>query len=142
MKSYSLASLFSGLLFGFGMVLSGMVDPDKVIGFLDVAGDWDPSLAFVMGGALLVFVPAYHLLIKPRQKPIDNSEFCIPNNKSIDKKLILGASLFGIGWGIAGVCPGPALASLSLMNTSLIAFVVSMLVGMLMVNLGYKTSKH
>lgn len=134
MKRYLFIPLFSGLLFGAGMVVSGMVDPNKVIAFLDVAGAWKIDLAFVMGGALLVFTPMYHLVIKPRQKPIDKTEFCIPKNKKIDYQLLLGASLFGLGWGIAGICPGPALSSLSSLNFTLFAFIAAMVLGMVLMH--------
>ncbi|WP_407701710.1 MULTISPECIES: DUF6691 family protein [Vibrio] len=132
--------LIAGLLFGMGMVISGMADPAKVIGFLDVAGNWDPSLAFVMGGALLVFTPMYHWVIKPRQQALDNTKLCIPTNKKIDKKLIAGAALFGIGWGIAGVCPGPAISSLSGFNIGILAFVAAMIFGMVLTTKIFKRS--
>lgn len=112
-----------------GMALSGMIEPQKVIGFLDVAGSWDPSLAFVMGGALMVFMPAYFLLVKPKSKAFNGQELCVPTSKTIDNKLISGAALFGLGWGIAGVCPGPAVASLALGNSGIVLFVASMLLG-------------
>ncbi|MGO1191136.1 DUF6691 family protein [Vibrio casei] len=133
MKNYSFISLVSGLLFGVGMVVSGMVDSSKVTAFLDVFGDWKIDLAFVMGGALFVFTPMYHFVIKPRQKPLDQSTFCLSNKKTIDWKLILGASLFGLGWGIVGICPGPALASISILNIDLLGFIVAMIIGMVIV---------
>ncbi|MFH0265166.1 DUF6691 family protein [Vibrio rumoiensis] len=134
MKHYSIIPLLSGLLFGAGMVISGMVDPVKVIAFLDVAGAWKIDLAFVMGGALLVFAPMYHYVIKPKQKPLDHTEFCISKSQLVDKKLLLGASLFGVGWGVAGICPGPAIASLSGFNIKLIAFIIAMIFGMTLVH--------
>ncbi|CAH1548648.1 DUF6691 family protein [Vibrio rotiferianus] len=120
---------FSGVLFGIGMVISGMADPAKVIGFLDITGAWDPSLAFVMGGALAIFVPAYLLLIKPRNESVFGDEIICPTSKAIDKKLVVGAALFGIGWGLLGVCPGPAVASLFTGNTQALLFIAAMLVG-------------
>lgn len=123
-------SLCAGLLFGLGMAISGMVDPHKVIGFLDVAGNWDPSLAFVMGGALLVFVPAYQVLIKPRRKPVAAETFSISINKHIDRKLVSGAALFGLGWGLAGICPGPVVSSLGANNGQAWLFLLAMLTGM------------
>ncbi|YCO02163.1 DUF6691 family protein [Vibrio sp. VNB-15] len=120
---------FSGVFFGIGMVISGMADPSKVIGFLDITGEWDPSLAFVMGGALAVFVPAYLLLIKPRRESVFGDEIICPTSKVIDKKLAGGAALFGIGWGLLGVCPGPAVASLLTGNTQVLFFIAAMLVG-------------
>lgn len=92
-------SLVAGLLFGLGMVVSGMADPAKVIGFLDVAGTWDPSLMFVMGGALAIFMPAYFFLIKPKAKPVNAEVFCLANNTKIDRRLISGSVIFGLGWG-------------------------------------------
>ena len=127
---FRLVSLISGLLFGLGMTISGMADPVKVIGFLDVAGEWDPSLMFVMGGALLVFMPAYFLLIKSKVKPLNSEEFCLSTNKHIDKKLVSGAVIFGLGWGIAGVCPGPVVSSLALGNSDVIIFFVAMILGL------------
>jgi hypothetical protein len=127
---FRLVSLISGLLFGLGMTISGMADPVKVIGFLDVAGEWDPSLMFVMGGALLVFMPAYFLLIKSKVKPLNSEEFCLSTNKHIDKKLVSGAVIFGLGWGIAGVCPGPVVSSLALGNSDVIIFFVAMMLGL------------
>lgn len=131
MKSTKQISIvaFSGVLFGIGMVISGMADPAKVIGFLDITSSWDPSLAFVMGGALAVFVPAYLLLIKPRRKSVFGDEIVCPTSKTIDKKLVGGAALFGIGWGLLGVCPGPAVASLFTGNTKVLFFIAAMLVG-------------
>lgn len=127
---FRLVSLVSGLLFGLGMVISGMADPAKVIGFLDIAGEWDPSLMFVMGGALLVFMPAYFLLIKSKAKPLNAESFCLSTNKHIDKKLVLGAAIFGLGWGIAGICPGPAVSSLALGNSDVIIFFFAMMLGL------------
>lgn len=129
---FRISALISGVLFGVGMAVSGMIEPEKVIGFLDVAGDWDPSLAFVMGGALLVFLPFYHLVIKPRKQALSGSDMCIPEKTHIDSKLISGAALFGLGWGLVGICPGPVVASLALGNISIVMFFVSMLVGSLM----------
>lgn len=128
-----LMTLTSGVLFGLGMMISGMVDPVNVIGFLDIAGDWNPSLMFVMGGALLVFMPIYFLVIRHLDKPVCDSEFKVTKNNSVDPKLLTGAALFGIGWGIAGVCPGPAVTSLSSGNITIIAFTLSMLVGFFIV---------
>ena len=132
---FRLVSLFSGFLFGLGMIISGMANPEKVVGFLDVAGAWDPSLMFVMGGALLVFMPSCFLLIKPKQKPVVAQEFCLAKNKSIDSRLVSGAAIFGLGWGIAGVCPGPALSSLALGNSGVWVFFAFMMVGLGATNL-------
>ncbi|KGY08872.1 YeeE/YedE family protein [Vibrio sinaloensis] len=127
---FRLTSLFAGILFGLGMIISGMADPAKVVGFLDVAGQWDPSLAFVMGGALLVFMPAYFFVIKPRTRPVVAGEFCLAKKDKIDKRLVSGAVVFGLGWGLAGICPGPAMSSLALGNMGVWLFFASMMVGL------------
>ena len=127
---FRLVALISGVLFGLGMVISGMADPQKVIGFLDIVGQWDPSLMFVMGGALLVFMPAYFLLIKPKSKPVNAEEFCLSTNTTIDKRLVTGAAIFGLGWGIAGVCPGPVVSSLALGDMDVIVFFIAMIAGL------------
>ncbi|MGR5145788.1 DUF6691 family protein [Photobacterium alginatilyticum] len=138
-SSQAIASLFvalvSGVLFGMGMMISGMVDPHRVIGFLDITGAWDPSLMFVMGGALAVFMPIYLLVIKKRNAPVCSERFSLSNNRVIDKKLVGGAALFGLGWGIAGICPGPAVTSISGMNPSMLVFIAAMLLGMVIANL-------
>lgn len=124
-------SLLSGLLFGVGMALSGMIDPNLVIAFLDITGHWDPTLLFVMVGALMVFIPGYLLLIKKRQQPLLTGTWNLSNNKTIDRRLIIGASLFGVGWGLMGVCPGPAVASFFTGNSDARLFLVAMIVGQL-----------
>ncbi|MDV2313998.1 YeeE/YedE family protein [Vibrio cholerae] len=128
-------SLVAGLLFGLGMVVSGMADPAKVIGFLDVAGTWDPSLMFVMGGALAIFMPAYFFLIKPKAKPVNAEVFCLANNTKIDRRLILGSVIFGLGWGLVGICPGPVVSSLALGNLGAWVFFPAMMVGLGATNL-------
>ncbi|MBU2871786.1 YeeE/YedE family protein [Colwellia sp. E2M01] len=129
-----IVGLISGLLFGAGMIISGMVDPDKVIGFLDITGNWDPSLAFVMGGALMVFAPFYHLVIKNRKQAISGDKLTIPTNNNIDGTLIFGAIFFGIGWGLAGFCPGPAVASISGGSNIILAFILTMIAGIVIAN--------
>ena len=119
----------SGLLFGTGLTLSGMVNPAKVIGFLDITGLWDPSLAFVMGGALVVYTPLYHFWLKQKTHALSGEVYCFTPNKAIDTRLVLGAVIFGIGWGLAGICPGPAIASLGFGNWDIIIFIVAMLAG-------------
>ncbi|MBR9874209.1 MAG: YeeE/YedE family protein [Vibrionaceae bacterium] len=126
---FRITALMSGVLFGMGMAVSGMIDPAKVVGFLDISGSWDPSLAFVMGGALAVFMPSYFLIIKPRKQSVSGAEMCTPSNTKIDTRLLSGAAIFGIGWGLAGICPGPAVASLALGNFSIVLFFVAMLAG-------------
>lgn len=126
-----LFSLGCGTLFGAGLVLSGMTQPAKVIGFLNVLGDWDPSLMFVMLGAIAVHALAYRLV--PRAKrPLLADTFAIPSRRDIDLKLIVGALLFGAGWGLAGYCPGPALVALDTWRPSVIVFVLAMLTGTLL----------
>ncbi|MGF1730004.1 DUF6691 family protein [Photobacterium kasasachensis] len=138
-SSQAIASLFvalvSGVLFGMGMMISGMVDPHRVIGFLDITGAWDPSLMFVMGGALAVFMPIYLLVIKKRSAPVCSERFQLSENRMIDKKLVGGAAMFGLGWGIAGICPGPAVTSISGLNPSMLVFIAAMLLGMVIANL-------
>ncbi|RBM43005.1 YeeE/YedE family protein [Vibrio tarriae] len=132
---FRVTSLVAGLLFGLGMVVSGMADPAKVIGFLDVAGAWDPSLMFVMGGALVVFMPAYFLLIKPKVKPVNAKVFCLANNTKIDRRLISGSVIFGLGWGLVGICPGPIVSSLALGNLGAWVFFPAMMLGLGVTNL-------
>jgi uncharacterized protein len=126
----ALSSIFAGLLFGAGMVISGMVFPAKVTAFLDVTGAWDASLMFVLGGALLVFMPSYLLVIKRMQRPILGEVFSYPTYTHVDRRLIIGAAIFGIGWGIAGFCPGPIVSSLSFGQPGVWVFFISMMVGL------------
>ncbi len=123
--------LLSGLLFGLGLTVSGMINPTKVIGFLDIAGAWDPSLALVMLAGLAVTVPAFHFILK-QERPLFEEKFFLPGKSDIDLRLILGAVAFGIGWGLAGLCPGPALAGIASLDSSVLSFVAAMLVGMLL----------
>lgn len=132
-----LMSLLCGLLFGLGLALSGMVDPARVLGFLDVAGAWDPSLAFVMGGALLVFMPGYFLLVRPRRQSLLGAPMADVPALTLDARLLGGATLFGIGWGLAGICPGPALALITAGQPLIGLFVVAMVVGVLLVDKGW-----
>jgi uncharacterized protein len=124
-----LVALFSGVLFGLGLVVSGMVNPAKVLGFLDVAGDWDPTLAFVMGGALLVAVPAFRVILK-RPRPVLAEEFDLPAKKDLDARLLAGSAMFGFGWGLAGFCPGPAVTALASGLAPVFVFVAAMVAGM------------
>lgn len=119
----------TGLIFGLGLILSGMTDPSKVIGFLDLAGNWDPSLAFVMGGAILVGSIAFHFA-KGRSKAILGDAMRLPTATQIDRRLVLGGMAFGAGWGLSGYCPGPALASLVQGGAKPLIFVGAMLAGM------------
>ena len=123
-----LISLISGTIFGIGLVVSQMINPEKVLGFLDLFGNWDPSLAFVMIGALIVSSPLFHL-IKNKEKPLFSEKFNYSNNKEINNKLVIGSALFGAGWGLGGLCPGPAISSIALLNINSIIFVVAMFIG-------------
>lgn len=121
--------LVSGILFGSGLALSGMTDPQRVRGFLDLFGRWDPTLAFVMGGAVLVMAVAWAIQ-RRMTAPLFARKFSLPDRRELDGRLIAGSALFGIGWGLAGLCPGPAIASLALAPASVIPFVLAMLAGM------------
>ncbi|MBB3769922.1 hypothetical protein FHS55_000508 [Angulomicrobium tetraedrale] len=124
-----LVNLALGLLFGLGLVLSGMSDPAKVLNFLDLAGSFDPSLAFVMGGAVLVAFIGFRLTLR-RERPVLAPRFQLPTRRDIDARLILGPALFGIGWGLGGFCPGPAFTALGLGASGTLVFVPAMLAGM------------
>jgi uncharacterized membrane protein YedE/YeeE len=124
-----IVALFAGTLFGVGLAVSGMVNPAKVIGFLDVAGEWDPTLIFVMGGALLVTIPAFGLILK-RPRPILADGFALPTKSALDGRLLGGAALFGVGWGLSGFCPGPAVVAMVTGLMPVFAFVASMVGGM------------
>ena len=123
-----LSIFLSGLLFGAGMAISGMTDPARVAGFLEITGDWDITLMFVMGAALLVGLPGFHLLQK-QECPWYDVRFYLPGYKDVDWKLIIGSIVFGIGWGISGLCPGPAIASLVTGSSGIVYFVLSMILG-------------
>ncbi|MEQ8367908.1 MAG: YeeE/YedE family protein [Roseicyclus sp.] len=118
-----------GLVFGVGISISGMANPAKVLNFFDVAGTWDPSLAFVMGGAVVVAFLGYRVVLA-RPKPVFDKTFQLPASKTIDARLLGGSAVFGIGWGIAGFCPGGALPALGTLNTDVILFVVALVAGM------------
>lgn len=122
-------ALGSGMLFGAGLAISGMTKPAKVIGFLDLFGAWDPSLAFVMMGAIAVHLLAYRLM-RRRPAPLLAPAFSIPTRRDIDLRLVVGSALFGIGWGLGGYCPGPGITSLATGATSMAVFVLAMLAGM------------
>ncbi len=126
-----IAPLFCGLIFGAGLLVSGMVQPTKVLGFLDIFGAWDPSLAVVMAAALAVAMPGLRLAGR-RTGPLLAKDYFWPTRTAIDAPLVTGAALFGIGWGLAGLCPGPALESLATLSPGVIVFVVAMAAGMLL----------
>lgn len=118
-----------GMLFSAGLILSGMTRPQNIINFLDVTGDWSPMLLLVMIAAIGVYMPAYYFIIKKHKAPVFEKNFFIPNNKNLDKKLLFGSALFGVGWGISGFCPGPAISSL-LINSQAWVYVFSLILGM------------
>ena len=123
-------ALLSGLIFGVGLTVSKMVDPQKILGFLNVFGHWDPSLIFVMLSALGVFSLGYWGIIVRRSSPILSERFYLPINKRLDLNLLIGSAIFGVGWGIGGLCPGPAFANLLAGHAKIYAFVAMMLLGM------------
>ena len=125
-------SLVSGIIFGVGLVISEMINPEKVLGFLDLFGNWDPSLAFVMIGALIVSSPLFYI-IKNKEKPLFAEKFNYSNNKKVNNRLIVGSALFGAGWGLGGLCPGPAISSIALININSITFVFAMFFGFYLV---------
>lgn len=130
----ALPSLVSGTLFGAGLAIGGMTNPGRVRGFLDLFGDWDPTLAFVMGGAVIVMAIVWRMV--PRMAaPLFEEQFHVPTRKDLDPRLIGGAALFGIGWGIAGLCPGPGIAALVIAPQAAAIFVLAMLAGMMIVRL-------
>ena len=122
-------ALLSGAVFGFGLALSGMMNPARVRGFLDLFGEWDPTLAFVMGGALIVMVIAWQMQ-KRMAAPAFAAKFTLPDRTDLTPNLLGGAALFGVGWGVAGLCPGPGIAALVIEPASAAIFVVAMLAGM------------
>jgi hypothetical protein len=126
-----LTSLLAGLVFGLGLIVSGMANPAKVLGFLDLAGAWDPSLALVMGGAIAVGFFAF-LIAKNRTRSLLGAEMKLPNTTVIDRRLITGSVLFGMGWGLAGFCPGPGLVALGMGQPKALVFVAAMLAGMVL----------
>jgi len=132
--SRSVSAFFAGLLFGIGLLVSQMTNPSKVIGFLDVTGQWDPSLALVMAGAVLIFGAAYRLS-RRRSKPILADSFVEPTQREITGSLVLGSSLFGVGWGLSGFCPGPAITSSGFGDSRVWVFVAAMLAAMFIYHL-------
>lgn len=129
-----ISSLISGIIFGFGLTISGMLNPAKVLGFLNIFDTWDPSLMFVMIGAILIFSPLC-FIFKRKSRPILTKTFIIPSKKDIDKNLLIGASAFGAGWGAVGLCPGPAISLLYFLNINVFIFVLFMFVGFYFANI-------
>jgi uncharacterized membrane protein YedE/YeeE len=128
-----LTALLCGTLFGFGLAVSGMTDTAKVLGFLDLFGSWVPDLVFVMGGAVCVTLVAFRFIMK-RDRSLLGELMSLPSNTAIDGRLLAGAAIFGIGWGVYGYCPGPAISALGYLETNTAIFVVAMLVGMALAN--------
>ncbi len=126
-----IASLLCGLIFGAGLLISGMVQPSKVLAFLDIFGAWDPSLAIVMIAALAVSVPGF-MLAKGRSRPLLAARNLWPSRDDIDRPLVIGSAMFGLGWGLVGLCPGPALESLATLSPGVIVFVAAMAAGMVL----------
>jgi uncharacterized membrane protein YedE/YeeE len=124
----SIAALFCGIVFGLGLAISEMINPARVIGFLDITGQWDLTLALVMGSALIFTVIGFPLITK-KAHPILAEKFILPTKKTLDTPLLMGAVLFGIGWGLAGLCPGPAIAGLASLNPDIFLFVAAMIAG-------------
>ena len=124
-----IVALFCGVVFGLGLAASGMTNTAKVIGFLDIFGNWDPDLMFVMGFAVLTTIISFFFILK-RTEPVLGGSFRLPANVEVDRHIVLGAVLFGIGWGVFGYCPGPAIAALVYLQPATIVFVLTMLIGM------------
>ncbi len=125
-----LAALVSGTLFGIGLIVSGMTNPAKVVGFLDISGLWDPSLILVMAAGLMITTPAFYLAGKSL-RPLLATKFDIPSRRDLDSPLVLGSAMFGVGWGLAGYCPGPALTAATSLDANVLLFVVAMVCGMM-----------
>jgi len=128
--SDKLISLTTGIIFGVGLVISGMTNPEKVIGFLSITHNWDASLVFVMGGAIISFAPFFYFL-KDKEVSVLGNKIKLPTKQKINKKLVIGATLFGVGWGLVGLCPGPAISALAVFDPIVIIFLISMAVGVL-----------
>lgn len=138
---FSLLSQYAiGVLFGFGLIISGMSNPKKVLGFLDLAGMWDPSLIFVMFGAILVGLAGFYL-VKRRSEAFFGGAFHVPTRRDISKALVVGSFIFGVGWGIAGICPGPAIVVLGTGHLKAFIFLIAMLVGMQICDRFFKAHK-
>ena len=137
--AHALGALLAGILFGLGLAVSQMINPAKVLGFLDIAGRWDPSLALVMAGALGVTALGYYFVLR-RPAPLLAARFEVPTVHEIDRRLLAGAVVFGIGWGLVGFCPGPAIASLAYGVEESLIFAAAMLAGMALFRLGNRTT--
>jgi len=136
-----ISALIAGLLFGIGLALSGMVNPNKVINFLDITGNWDPSLMFVLGGAVITTTIAFRFIFT-KEKPLFDNDFHLPTLLKVDAKLLIGSTLFGAGWGLIGYCPGPAVASLSFNLEKSSIVVISIVAGILLHEILKRPSKQ
>ena len=134
---YMLTAFLSGILFGVGLTISNMTNPNKVLNFLDISGTWDPTLLVVMAAAVTVTLIGYQFVLK-QKKPLFDDQFHLPTKKIIDKQLIIGSALFGVGWGTAGYCPGPAISALATFNMDPVYFLIGMIVGSLVCHKLYK----
>ncbi len=134
-----LSSIIIGAIFGIGIAISGMANPAKVLNFFDVFGTWDPSLIFVMGGALITTAIGYRIVFARQQKPALGPAFVLPKNNSIDTRLIAGSATFGVGWGLAGFCPGGAIPALGLGYSETLIFVIAMIIGIVVAR---QANKH
>ena len=130
-----LTAFLSGALFSIGLAVSGMIKPTKVIGFMDVTGDWDATLAFVMGGALLVFAPAYRWVLSKNERPLYEAKFDVSPTRGITPQLIIGSVIFGVGWAIAGFCPATAITALPAFSYNAISVVVGMMAGIIIMRM-------
>ena len=126
--------LMSGIIFGIGLVIAGMTNPSKVMGFLNVFGNWDPSLIFTMGSAIIIVMSTFYLSVKRMEGPLLNKKegFNIQIDKEIDRSLVIGSTIFGVGWAMVGFCPGPAIAALTLVDGNIFMFFIAMSIGMLL----------
>lgn len=136
----NISAFLSGILFSFGLCLSQMVDPAVVVGFADVSGKWDPRLLFVMAGALSVTMTTFPIILKNCKQPFCSKEFSLPQKRDLDRDLILGSILFGIGWGLGGVCPGPAVAALAFGAWEAFIFLAALVVGMAIFNISRRNA--
>lgn len=125
-----LAVGLAGALFGVGLLISGMTQPARVVGFLDLAGAWDPALGFVMGSAVITYAILFRVIRKRRKHPVFEPKFSLPTRRDLDLQLVLGSALFGIGWGLGGLCPGPGIVAAAGGSSTALAFVAAMLAGM------------
>ena len=132
----NISALIAGLIFGIGLTISQMVNPEKVRSFLDIFGNWDPSLAFVMGAALLVTAIGYRLVWR-RERPVFEARFQVPGNRKVDMRLGAGAVLFGAGWGLVGLCPGPALAAIAIGGVPALIFLAAMIAGIVVFDISH-----